>query len=203
MASSTNARNFFSLLWQVLCDVLSSGGLPGKINTKNPQPSLYFAADDFQYQAKFPIPRFGMGAFRIILETLYEKLANRPLLYTSFGKPKAVAYELAEQALQKVARTMCSQHPQEILQFAHHKSPRSAGNASKDSSFLTTIYMIGDNPETDIAGAIAIGRPWVSILVRSGCFKGGNHDLYPAYKVVEDVYEALEFIAAKEGISLP
>ena len=183
--------------------MLSSGGLPGKIHTKNPQPSLYFAANDFQYQAKFPIPRFGMGAFRIILETLYEKLTGRALLYTSFGKPKAVAYELAGQALHKVARTMCSQHPQDILQVAHQNSPQSAGNVSEDNSFIKTMYMIGDNPETDIAGAIAIGRPWVSILVQTGCFQGGNHDLYPADKVVEDVYEAVEFIAGKEGISLP
>jgi len=33
---------------------------------------------------------------------------------------------------------------------------------------LTNIYMIGDNPKSDIAGANAKG--WTSILVRSGVF---------------------------------
>jgi hypothetical protein len=38
----------FSLYVKVLCDILSTGGLPG--NGKGDQPSLYFAADDLEYQ---------------------------------------------------------------------------------------------------------------------------------------------------------
>lgn len=33
---------------KVLCDILSTGGLPG--NGKGDQPPLYFAADDLEYQ---------------------------------------------------------------------------------------------------------------------------------------------------------
>ena len=39
---------FFYELKQVLCDILTSGGLPGKENGH--QPPLYFAADDLEYQ---------------------------------------------------------------------------------------------------------------------------------------------------------
>ena len=66
---------------------------------------------------------------------------------------------------------------------------------------LKTLYMVGDNPETDIAGAIAAGRPWFSILLRSGNFRGtGNHDKYPADKVVDDVHEAVDFILKRERV---
>lgn len=34
---------------QVLCDILGSGGLPGK-RIEQQQPSLYFANDDLEYQ---------------------------------------------------------------------------------------------------------------------------------------------------------
>ena len=37
---------------------------------------------------------------------------------------------------------------------------------------------IGDNPKSDIRGANDIG--WISILVRSGVFKGVNDPLDPA-----------------------
>ncbi|KAE8666374.1 50S ribosomal protein L10 [Hibiscus syriacus] len=56
---------------QVLCDVLRSGGLPGDANSN--QPPLYFAADDLEYQAAFPSKRLGMGAFRIALESVFNR----------------------------------------------------------------------------------------------------------------------------------
>ncbi|KAL0533799.1 hypothetical protein IC582_028070 [Cucumis melo] len=56
---------------QVLCDILRTGGLPGR--EFGNQPDLYFAHDDLEYQAAFPCERFGMGAFRIALESIYNK----------------------------------------------------------------------------------------------------------------------------------
>lgn len=182
------------LLWQVLCDVLRSGGYPGKSNTDALQPPVFFAADDFEYATKFPVPRFGMGAFRTCLETLYTKLMKRPLAYTSFGKPKPVAYHLASKTLHNIATMMSSGSVMSGSQETW--VPR------EEDSALKTLYMIGDNPETDIAGAIRAGRPWFSILVRSGTFRGTqNHDKYPADVVVNDVYEAVDFILKREGVS--
>ena len=175
----------------MLCDVLRAGGYPGKMDASLPQPPLFFAADDFEYPAKFPVPRFGMGAFRIILQSLYSRLMNRPLACTSFGKPKPVVYHLAAKSLQNVARTMLGT-----------EMPEPGDRAREAKCAFETLYIIGDNPETDIAGAIGAGRPWFSILVRSGNFRGpGNHDKFPADKVVEDVYAAVDFILKKEGIS--
>ncbi|KAF2938679.1 mitochondrial hydrolase YKR070W isoform X2 [Oryza sativa Japonica Group] len=57
---------------QVLCDILSTGGLPG--SGRGDQPPLYFASDDLEYQAAFPSERLGMGAFRIALESIFNQL---------------------------------------------------------------------------------------------------------------------------------
>ncbi|KAD2804937.1 hypothetical protein E3N88_38314 [Mikania micrantha] len=56
---------------QVLCDILRSGGLPGEKSEH--QPHMYFAADDLEYQAVFSFERLGMGAFRIALESIFNR----------------------------------------------------------------------------------------------------------------------------------
>ena len=65
--------------------------------------------------------------------------------------------------------------------------------------------MIGDNPASDIAGAIKKG--WISILVKTGVFdpsgpnsKNGNDKKFPATHVVEDFEEAINLIVKLEGL---
>ncbi|KAI3766872.1 hypothetical protein L2E82_16948 [Cichorium intybus] len=54
------------------CDILRSGCLPGE--KCQHQPHMYFAADDLEHQAVFPCERLGMGAFRIALESIFNRL---------------------------------------------------------------------------------------------------------------------------------
>jgi len=69
----------------------------------------------------------------------------------------------------------------------------------KNIEQLKTIYCIGDNPESDIKGANNSGDQYYSILVRTGCWKGGENDTkYPAKKVCNDVLEAVLWILEKE-----
>ncbi|KAL8057511.1 hypothetical protein ABFX02_04G188800 [Erythranthe guttata] len=161
---------------QVLCDILSTGGLPGReIST---QPPLYFANDDLSYQGLFPTERLGMGAFRIALESIYNRVYPNALEYTSYGKPNPSVFKNAENILMQSIR-----HPIE------GQNP------------LKTLYMIGDNPLVDIKGAQQAGQPWFSILTRSGVFKGkGNHPVYPADLVVDTVEEAVDYILSKETL---
>ncbi|KAG0498909.1 hypothetical protein HPP92_003600 [Vanilla planifolia] len=168
---------------QVLCDILSCGGLPGK--EKGPQPALYLASDDLSYQAAFPSERLGMGAFRIALESIFNSVNKNPLQYTYFGKPNPFVFKNAEAILMQVASNMCAEHKY--------------GDSPKENQF-STIYMIGDNPAVDIKGAMKAGRPWFSVLTRTGVFKGeGNHQEYPADMVVDTVEEAIEYILNKEA----
>lgn len=53
------------------------------------------------------------------------------------------------------------------------------------------IYMIGDNPKSDISGANALGDPWRSVLVRTGVFQGLNDAEHPAHLAVDSVADAV------------
>lgn len=169
---------------QVLCDVLRTGGLPGR--ETGHQPPLYFANDDLEYQAAFPSERLGMGAFRIALEAIFNRIHPKALEYTSFGKPSPSVFKNAE--------TMLSQ----LVSSLHHNlQAENHGNAG--SHPFKTLYMIGDNPSVDINGARQAGHPWFSILTRTGVFKGKeNHAKFPADLVVDTVEEAVDFILTKE-----
>ncbi|CAH2065318.1 unnamed protein product [Thlaspi arvense] len=164
---------------QVLCDILRTGGLPGK--EIGPQPHLYFANDDLDYQTAFPTERLGMGAFRIALESIFNRIHAKPLEYTSFGKPNPFVFKNAEDVLKEIA---ASTHP----------------HSNQGSHQFRTLYMVGDNPKIDIRGARQAGNPWFSILTRTGVFKGkDNHAEFPADLVVDSVEEAVDFILARES----
>ncbi|OAY74316.1 Uncharacterized protein ACMD2_01482, partial [Ananas comosus] len=167
---------------QVLCDILKTGGLPGK--EKGHQPPLYFASDDLEYQAAFPSERLGMGAFRIGLQSIFNAVHDSPLEYTSFGKPNPFVFKNAEAILSNLVYNMYP-HQEFAMEGRGHT--------------FTTLYMIGDNPKVDINGALKAGRPWFSILTRTGVFRGKDNDTqFPADLVVDTVEEAIDHILRKE-----
>ncbi|KAL6203133.1 hypothetical protein ACLB2K_026836 [Fragaria x ananassa] len=169
---------------QVLCDILRTGGLPGR--EIGHQPQLYFAHDDLAYQAAFPSERFGLGAFRIALESIFNRVNPHPLKYTTFGKPNSFVFKNAELALKQLVSSVPDNVP-----VANHET---AG-----SHQFKILYMVGDNPLVDIKGARQAGHPWFSILTRTGVFKGKeNHDKFPADLVVDTVKEAVDYVLKKE-----
>lgn len=187
--------------FQVICDVLRSGGHPTR-GTRVIQTPIYLAADDLEYQFIFAVPRLGMGAFRIALESIYNKLPADPLVYTTFGKPQPGFYKHAEQVLQQIQESMVHT-PQGLAKELMHglSFPPPASVDLPVLSRLKTIYMIGDNPATDIKGAKLAGEPWFSILTRTGVFQGASvNNEISADKIVEDVEEAIDFISEREGL---
>ncbi|KAL3719034.1 hypothetical protein ACJRO7_004044 [Eucalyptus globulus] len=169
---------------QVLCDILRSGGLPGQ--SDGHQPPLYFAADDLEYQAAFPMERLGMGAFRVALESVFNRIHHHPLEYVSFGKPNPFVFDNAETMLRQLSLSHCDVHGMD--------------DVSPQSYSFSTLYMVGDNPSVDIKGAQQAGHPWFSILTRTGVFKGEDNDTsFPADLVVDTVEEAVDYILSREG----
>ncbi|CAL5200231.1 unnamed protein product [Lathyrus oleraceus] len=167
---------------QVLCDILKTGGLPGR--NVGMQPQLYFANDDLEYQTKFPSERLGMGAFRIALESIFNRTHPHSLEYTCFGKPNPSVF--------KNAATVLQQHVPRVYEDFNDIN-------HKNTQHFQTLYMIGDNPAVDIRGARQTGHPWFSILTRTGVFKGKeNHDKFPADLVVDTVEEAVDYVLTKE-----
>lgn len=150
---------------QIVMDVLcSQQGTLGRNGERQSVP-LYSACSDFQYVGEFHLPRYGAGAFRAVMEDLYFRTTGHHLEQTLFGKPEKTSFDYAET----------------LIDGQHDAVER--------------IYMIGDNPQTDVKGANQAAGRWKSILTLTGMHAGpGNDFTYPAYQVVQDVNEALEFM---------
>ncbi|OWY97724.1 HAD hydrolase protein [Phytophthora megakarya] len=143
---------------QIVMDVLCSpDGLLGQRtverdgNGERQHIPLYSACSDFQYVGEFHLPRYGAGAFHAVLEDLFTRTTGHKLEKTLFGKPQRTSFEFAE-----------------TLIDAQHED-------------VERIYMVGDNPKTDIRGANEAGGRWKSVLTLTGMHNGPeNHEEHPA-----------------------
>lgn len=173
---------------QVLLDVLRSSGEPvptsgnASIDSPQQQVDLWFSNPDFSYPASHAIPRLTQGAFRCCLELLFHSSTGQRLRYKCCGKPEAPVFQSA-------ARALRAQQP--------------------EGEVLETIYMVGDNPRSDIRGANAMGLPWQSVLVRTGQFGSGvpasgavlaNDAIDPAHHVVADAFAAVHLALKRHGV---
>lgn len=179
---------------QIITDILlSSEGVIGTISEKNGrsdlpnrgfqqdgQPHLYFSNPDLWWAAAYHLPRLGQGGFREALEGIWAAVTGGPnkgveLKKTVIGKPYQGTYEFAERQLLRNRVRMFGSDAQQPLR---------------------NVYMIGDNPESDICGANSYrsghGSQWHSILVRTGVYNGGE----PAWKpktIADNVHKAVEW----------
>eukprot|EP00796_Vickermania_ingenoplastis_P006137 gene6137-4417_t len=131
---------------QVILDVLlAPHGRIGTAVSASQTVPYYHCADDLLWATEAPLPRLGGGAIREMLTASYQCVAGENLQVVMYGKPRAIAYTFAEQQLKKVSERM-----------------------GWDPSSMRSIYMVGDNTETDIMGANAAGGLWTSVHVLSG-----------------------------------
>ena len=126
---------------------------------------LYLTCPDIEFSHSYHLPR--MTGIRPLLLALQANLdAAYPGMraeYKQYGKPSRLTFEYTEGVLREHAFGL--------------------------GVDITEIYMIGDNPSGDIAGANRMGKGWNSILVQSGIYKPGTHlegDHKPTYEV-EDI----------------
>ena len=162
---------------QILLDVLTSvDGEPVEARGGGPSSEqavkLIFSNPDVSYPASHSVPRLTQGAFRICLEALYHRATGRRLVSTCCGKPMPTVFECARQSL---------------------------GAQSGNGSPFDAIYMIGDNPRSDIKGANAMGVPWVSVLVKTGAVSCNDAE-NPADFVCEGAQAAVDMIFKRHGI---
>lgn len=192
---------------QVILDVmLSHQGIMGTYSVKNGDPSLpnsgylqdgqpplYFSNADLLWAADYHLSRLGQGGFRAALEGLwrdvtYSKSHDTPDLYKQvIGKPFRETYSFAEKRLLR------------------HRDDLFGGGAGGDDKTprpppeLKTVYMIGDNPESDIRGANTYESPhgieWVSLLTRTGVYRDreGHRPTWEPRAIVDDVRAAVQY----------
>jgi len=164
---------------QIMMDVIQSRGIIGSSRPAGGAPpvELVFCNPDLQWRNEFHRPRLGQGAFREAFQAVHQALTGAPYPYIQFGKPTTHTYDFAEKMLR--AR-MTELH-----------------GASVMSDIQPRFYMIGDNPESDIAGANAAG--WSSILVRTGVYRpaDGPPTHKPTYEA-ENVEAAVHWAIERE-----
>ncbi|KAI9819125.1 MAG: hypothetical protein M1827_007281 [Pycnora praestabilis] len=160
--------------------------LPNRGFQQDGQPPLFFSNPDLFWAAAYDLPRLGQGGFREALEGVWAAVTGGPqvgveLQKTIIGKPYQETYEFAEKRLR-----------------AHRQTLAGGGKIGP----LKKVYMVGDNPESDIRGGNEYKSPhgseWPSILVKSGVFNGGE----PAYqpkKIVDGVLQAVRWGLQESG----
>jgi HAD superfamily hydrolase (TIGR01456 family) len=173
---------------QIMKDVLlSSNGILGTLSPKNGdkslpnngyqqdgQPPIYFSNPDLLWAAKYHLPRLGQGGFREALEGIWAAVTGGPssgvqLQKTVMGKPYKPTYEFAEKRL-----------------IEHRQHLNRKGSVRLNP--LKRVYMVGDNPASDIAGGnnydSPYGTDWASILVETGVFVKDTTPAHQPRKIV-------------------
>lgn len=188
---------------QIIKDVLlSQNGILGTLSPKNGdaslpnkgyqqdgQPPLYFSNPDLLWAAKYHLPRLGQGGFREALEGVWAALTGGEkngvaLQKVVMGKPHKPTYAFAEKRL-----------------IAHRNQLLSPSDGGK-LGHLKRVYMVGDNPESDILGGNSYRSPhgtdWVSVLVQTGVYVKGTTPAHTPRQIVGDVYDAVKWAVAQE-----
>jgi HAD superfamily hydrolase (TIGR01456 family) len=188
---------------QIIKDVLlSQQGIMGTLSAKNGdtslpnkgyqqdgQPPLYFSNPDLLWAAKYHLPRLGQGGFREALEGVWTALTGGEkngvqLQKIVMGKPHKPTYEFAEKRLIAHRKQLLNQFDGRL---AH----------------LKRVYMVGDNPESDILGGNSYisphGTDWASVLVQTGVYVEGSVPAHKPTKTVGDVWDAVSWAVEQEG----
>lgn len=171
-----DSRDWASDLQIILDIAMSQGGrLETRSATFDEGPPIYFSHSDTLWAAQHEHARIGMGALRRMVETIFGDITGgRELVTHAFGKPQVSTFEFATRLLQQ---WRADQH----------------GLAT--SKPLSTVYFVGDTPESDIRGTNAMDakakEEWYSILVKTGIYRDGTVPAYPPRATVGTVLDAV------------
>jgi len=188
----TDPQDFFEAL-QIITDVLLSSR-PGE---REFEPShripIVFSNPDLLWKTQYAHARFGQGAFRLSLEACYkarmqamgldgEEIEDRLNDFIQFGKPEPAQFMHARAA---------------VLEQAKAKGD--------DGCSISHFYMVGDNPRSDITGAVRMQklltdnkeskhtRGWSGMLVKTGVWQEGD-DTMGASEVHENVMDVIDAV---------
>ncbi|KAI1258810.1 HAD-superfamily hydrolase [Xylariaceae sp. FL1019] len=163
---------------QIIMDLLLSEN--GRLTTKAKDPEsqripIYFSQGDLLCPTEHWHPRMSQGAFRVGMEAMYKTMTGVELERVVYGKPELATYKYADEVMTSWMEQL---HGEEKLP--------------------ENIYMVGDNPASDIIGGNMYG--WNTCLVRTGVFQGGDNDENnPAnFGVFPNVLEAVQTALRKQ-----
>lgn len=200
----------WSLDIQIIHDLLlSHRGYLGTVSDKNGNPSLanngwqqdgqphlWISNLDLVWKTEYPVNRFGTGAFVEALKGVWSAVTGgAELQFEALGKPSQFTYDYAHRRLLDYysdTGTAVGEHAR-----TGRQQP------------LRRVYMIGDNPASDIRGANDFrpddGTEWVPILVRTGVWRQTASEKEPRHKpaaIVDDVVDAIAWALRNEGVEV-
>jgi len=212
----TDPVDFFEGI-QVLSDVLLSSQ-PGKVEFEPERRiPIVFSNPDLLWKTQYPHARFGQGAFRLALEVCYKarlqslgvsekEIEERLNDFVQYGKPEIAQFLHTKRALIKqAAKTGCSPYFSFFSDFTF-----ALVNTTKQIVIaglydircdISHYYMVGDNPMSDIQGAVNMDnralskdeKRWSGLLVRTGVYKDGDNDL-GATEIFDNVLDSVDHI---------
>ena len=168
----------------------NDSSLPNRGYLQDDQPTLYFSNPDLFWAAAYHLPRLGQGGFREAFEGVWNAVTGGPaqgvrLQARMYGKPHQGTFGFAEKRL-----------------VSHRQTLLGSGRTKIGMEGLKRVYMVGDNPESDILGAnqytSPVGSTWHSILVRSGVYSGGE-PFHKPKAIVHNVWDAVQWALKQEG----
>lgn len=161
---------------QIILDLLMSK--KGRLGTRSANfdegPPVFFSHNDVVWSASHDLTRIGMGALRVSLEAMFKAVTGRELKTTAFGKPQIGTFEFATRLLKEWRR-----------------------DTHGINSAPSTVYFVGDTPESDIRGtneynAHTDSANWYSILVETGVYQRGTTPRFEPKAIVQNVLEAVK-----------
>nr|CCA22096.1 conserved hypothetical protein [Albugo laibachii Nc14] len=161
----------WALELQVLVDVFIGGDPPGVGRPCASQTPLYVSNRDFTFAGAYPAPPFAQGSFTDCLMLLYEKMTQKKLQFTCFGKPFPSQVKYAETLLEQLS-----------------------------GQTLSRIYGIGDNPDSDVQGA-NLAKNWCSILLKTGIYDGKTYPTHKPDFLCETIGHAMDWIYSQHRVS--
>jgi len=189
----TDPSDFFEAL-QIITDVLLSSR-PGIVEYEPMHRiPLVFSNPDLLWKTQHPFPRFGQGAFRLSFEACYKARMN--------------ALGLSKQVIESRLRDIVQFGKPEHSQFFHARQ-KLIDCAKKQACRISHFYMVGDNPRSDITGALRMNvvstgkklEGWSGMLVRTGVWQDGE-DPMGADGIYDNVQDIVDYVIKQHKVEI-
>lgn len=220
-----DSRNWAADLQIILELLLSVNGRMGtQSKTYDQGPQIYFAHSDFIWATDYNLSRYGMGALQVTTAALYREHTGKELKVNRFGKPQPGTFKYAEKILKQwrtnvlqkqlkndgikklsggpsadalVDKETLDKSIDQSIDTERSKDVEKVGSL-EELPPASTVYFVGDTPESDIRFANAHDATWHSILVETGVYQPGTVPKYPPKHTCANVLEAVEYAIERE-----